>query len=237
MRHEQTRKFVILTRHQGGDAGKVCSSGAPTSNTSLYLSFDLFINKAFYVSIYLANLAIFLEDLSDIKCYVNGLSRIRRMGEHSQYCLTGLCCKGLINTKKHGVSFLLNENLAGKVEGFLNSNKRAAEMIVKLNRRWSFKLLVSCAPTRAKNNDQVDKFHEYVTVAVKEHYTQPSEVMGDFDTDVERKIVKDTAVGRYRTGRRSERDQLTGLAGETCVVLNLLFYKETEQEMDVGKRS
>ena len=180
------------------------------------------------------SLAVLLEELSDIKWDIIGLSEVRRTGEGFVELNSGhiLCYRGHQDKKEHGVGFLIHREIAGNVEEFFSINERVAVVVIKLNKRYKLKIVQAYAPTSSHDDDAVDKFYEDVESAMNKGTAQFTIVMGDFNAKVGAKQIGERSIGNFGIGSRNSRgDTLVGFAERNNLrFMNTFFCKRRNRK-------
>ena len=114
------------------------------------------------------------EELGGVKWDIIGLSEVWRTGEELGDELKNghiFYYKGHKDKKEHGVSFLVNKELAGNIEKKFSVSERVAGLIIKSNNKYKMKIRHVCAPTSAYDDEEVEGFHEDGEVALELHKT------------------------------------------------------------------
>lgn len=173
-----------------------------------------------------------LEEIKDIKWDIIGMSEVRRTGEEFITLNNSghvLCYKGLESEKKYGVGFLINKKLAGNVETFYSLSERVAGIIIKLNKRYRMKIITVYAPTSTHSDEESEKFYEDVEKAMKEHKTQFTYVIGDYNAKVGKHTSGINSIGKFGVGDRNDRgESLIEFAETHSLKIANTFYKKKE---------
>ena len=125
------------------------------------------LNKINYLRAYTYNVRSIAEDhkldqllmeLDNINWHIVGISETHRMEEQLiQLKVSGhlFYNKGRDDTKRSGVGFLVNKNIAGNIISFNSISDRVAWLKVKLNKRYTLKIVQVYAPTSISSEDDI----------------------------------------------------------------------------------
>ena len=156
------------------------------------------------------------EELKQVKWSIVGLAETRRHGE----CITNLVSGNVLytigqdNKSQAGVGFLVHKDIAKNVMEFKGASERTAMLIVKLNSKYSVKIIQVYAPTSAYSDEVVEGMYEEINELMDQVTTQYTIVMGDFNAKIGmRKQGENSIMGPYGIGERNERgDRLVEFA-------------------------
>ena len=121
---------------------------------------------------------------------------------------------GKENKSQAGVGFLIHKDLAGNIVQFKGKSDRTAMIVVRLNSKYSVKVIQVYAPTSAYEDEVVEQMYEEINQLMDETPTHYTMVMGDFNAKIGvRRTDEDKIMGRYGVGERNERgDRLVEFA-------------------------
>ena len=173
------------------------------------------------------------EELKNIKWSIIGLAETRRHGE----CITKLVSGNVLytigqdNKSQAGVGFLVHKDIAKNVMQFKGASERAAMLIVKLNSKYSVKVIQVYAPTSAYSDEAIESMYEEINELMDQVNTQYTIVMGDFNAKIGiRKQGEDCILGPYGIGERNERgDRLVEFAASRKLYIGNSKYKKREK--------
>ena len=150
------------------------------------------------------------EELKAIKRNIIGLSETRRHGENMQKLASGniLYTRGHDAKSQAGVGFIVHKDIATNILEFRSASERVAMLVVKINSKYSVKIIQVYAPTSAYDDEIVEEMYDEINTlmdAVKTHYTM---VIGDFNAKIgTRKTGDSNIMGMYGIGERNERGE------------------------------
>ncbi|KAI5706767.1 hypothetical protein M8J75_011119 [Diaphorina citri] len=140
---------------------------------------------------------------------------------------------GEANGKYSGVGFMINKEIADKVELVEGSSSRIARLVLKLNERYKIQIVQAYAPTSTYSDEDVETFYE----ELKEMYEKGADchfklVMGDFNAKIGKHKDGDAVVGKFGVGERNDRGQrLIQFSEETRLkIMNTFFKKQTQRK-------
>ena len=172
------------------------------------------------------------EELKQVKWNIIGLAETRRHGE----CITKLVSGNVLytigqdNKSQAGVGFLVHKDIAKNVIEFKGGSERTAMIIVKLNSKYSVKIIQVYAPTSAYSDEVVEGMYEEINELMDKVSTQYTIVMGDFNAKIGmRKQGENSIVGPYGIGERNERgDRLVEFAASRKLYIGNSKYKKRD---------
>ena len=171
-------------------------------------------------------------ELDNINWHIVGISETHRMEEELlQLKVSGhlFYNKGREDVKRSGVGFLVNRNIAGNIISFNSISDRVAWLKVKLNKRYTLKIIQIYAPTAISSEEDIETFYDDVKKILdteKTHYTM---VMGDFNAKVGKAKVGETSMGKFGIGERNERgDKLINFAETYGLKIANTFFQKRE---------
>lgn len=173
------------------------------------------------------------EELSTIKWHIIGLAEVRRHGENLEHLQSGnlLYTRGKENVSQSGVGFLIHKEIAKNVTEFKSTSDRVAMIVLKLNSRYSMKIVQVYMPTSTHPDEEIEEVYEEIEELLdscKTHYTM---VMGDFNATIGlRRDGESHVLGKYGVGHRNERgDRLIEFAtSRNLHIANTKFQKKSK---------
>ena len=150
------------------------------------------------------------EEISRIKWNIIGLSEVRRKGKgriilnstgHTAYYSGS-------DEQRHGVVFMVNKNIAHNVIGFRGLSDRAAELTVRINKRYLLKCVQVYLPTTSYPDEEIEKVYEEIDNIIINRKAHYNIVMGDFNAKVGPGEIRETCTGSYDIGTRNRRGDM-----------------------------
>src|SRR5277367_227625 len=106
------------------------------------------------------------EELKAIKWDIIGLSETRRHGENMQKLVSEniLYTIGHANKSQAGVGYIVHKDMAGNVIEFRSARsfKRVAMLVVKINCKYTIKVIQVCEPTSAYDDEIVEEMYDEI---------------------------------------------------------------------------
>ena len=96
------------------------------------------------------------------------------------------------NEAKNGVGFIINKRLESHIEEVVGINERIAYIKLKLNAKYSIKIIQLYAPTTDHEDEEVEELYEEVSKILREVKTQFTVFKGDFNSRLARKEIRNT---------------------------------------------
>jgi exonuclease III len=126
------------------------------------------------------------EELSKINWHIVGLAEVRRHGEELEILKSGnlLYTRGRENESQSGVGFLVHKELASNVTDFKSSSDRVAMIVIRLNKRYSMKIIQVYMPTSAHPDEEVEEIYEEIEEMLDSYNTHYTMAIGDFNATV-----------------------------------------------------
>jgi endonuclease/exonuclease/phosphatase family metal-dependent hydrolase len=173
------------------------------------------------------------EELSKVKWHVVGLSEVRRKGESLQQLTSRnmLYTRGTDKGGSSGVGFLVHKDLAGMVTDYKSTTDRVAMIVIKLNSKYSVKIIQAYMPTTGHDDKELEAVYEEINELMdgcRTHYTM---VMGDFNAKIGLQQRNEQGVmGKHGIGQRNERgDRLIEFAASrNLYIANTRFKKKSK---------
>src|SRR5271167_45439 len=171
------------------------------------------------------------EELKQVKWSIIGLAETRRHGESITKLVSGNVLYTIGQDKSQaGVGFLVHKDIAKSVMEFKGASERTAMLIVKLNSKYSVKIIQVYAPTSAYSDEVVEAVYEEINQLMDQVTTQYTIVMGDFNAKIGiRKQGENGIMGPYGIGERNERgDRLVEFAASRKLYIGNSKYKKRD---------
>ena len=102
-------------------------------------------------------------ELDNIKWHIVGISETHRMEEELIQLKVSnnlFYNKGRDDSKRSGVGFLVNKNIAGNIISFNSISDRVAWLKIKLNKRYTLKIIQVYAPTATSSEEEIETFYD-----------------------------------------------------------------------------
>lgn len=175
------------------------------------------------------------NELSHIKWDILGLCETRRKGEAEMTLQSGnvLYYKGDENMSEGGVGFLVHKRHKDSIVQFEYVSLRVAFMVLKLNDRYSLKIIQVYAPTSTHSEDEIENFYEDITKAIEKVRTHFTFIIGDFNAKLGHKADdNETAMGSFGFGNRNDRGTmlLDYLLQHNLFAMNSFFKKKPNRK-------
>ncbi|PIK56232.1 hypothetical protein BSL78_06870 [Apostichopus japonicus] len=132
-----------------------------------------------------------------------------------------------------GVGFLVHKSLAGNVTEFKGVNERLAQLTIKINKRYSLKIIQVYAPTSSYDDEEVEKLYEEINELLQNNKTHFTIMMGDLNAKVGKKEDgEESVIGNFGHGQRNDRgDRLVEFAiSSKLKILNTFFKKKANRK-------
>ena len=173
------------------------------------------------------------EELSKIKWHILGLAEVRRHGEDLEKLKSGnlFYTRGKENQSQSGVGFLIHKDIANNVTDFNSTSDTVVMVVLKLNKRYSMKVIQVYMPTSTHPDEEIEEVYEEIEELLdscKTHYTM---IMGDFNATIGiQQDGENNILGKHGVGRRNERgDGLVEFAtSRNLYIANTKFYKKSK---------
>lgn len=173
------------------------------------------------------------EELSKIHWDIVGLSEIRRRGEQQLRLKSGnaLYFRGNEDRSEGGVGFIIHKKHTKNIEHLESVSPRVCFLVLKLNQRYSIKIIQVYAPTSTYSDEDLETFYEDIAMAMSKVPTHFTVIVGDFNAKIGRKQDEsEFSLGQYGIGERNDRGNflLQFLLEHRLNAMNT-FFKKPEQ--------
>ena len=147
--------------------------------------------------------------LEKIKWDVVGVSEVRKPGEeclklqsgHTLY-YRGSDSQSLI----HGVGLFINKRWSNHITHTKSISDRVIYVCLKINSKYSNKVIQDYAPTSTHDGEEVETFYEDVEKATVENRTHYQFIVADFNAKLgKREEESETSIGNFSFDQRHER--------------------------------
>lgn len=148
------------------------------------------------------------EELKTIKWDIVGLSEVRRKREEQITLKSGHIFHyiGQTDASEGGVGFIIHKKHTHRIIEIKSLSTRVIYLTLKLNTRYSIKIIQAYAPTSTSEEEEIDTFYDNLNEALKEcpaHYTL---LIGDFNAKLgRRQDESENPLGNHGYGERNER--------------------------------
>lgn len=175
------------------------------------------------------------EELKTIKWDIVGLSEIRRRGEDQITLKSGhlFHFRGEEDTSNGGVGFIIHRKHTQNIIKIDSISPRIIYLVLKINTRYSLKIIQTYAPTTTHSDEETENFYEDLETALHATPTYYTILTGDFNAKMGfKQDHAETAMGKYGYGERNERGQrlLNFLHQENLHVMNSFFDKKPQRK-------
>ncbi|XP_072023177.1 craniofacial development protein 2-like [Amphiura filiformis] len=118
------------------------------------------------------------KELDHITWDILGLCEVRRLELKSGHMLY---TRGKDNSSTGGVGFLIRKDLASNVVSYKNQSDRVAQVIIKISKRQTLKIIQSYLPTISYPDEDVDAVYEEINELLNQDKANHTIIMGDFN--------------------------------------------------------
>lgn len=151
------------------------------------------------------------EELNHIKWDILGMSEVRRKGEAETILKSGhlLYHKGEDEISQGGTGFLVHKRHKHQILKISSISPRVIYLILKLNQRYSLKIIQVYAPTTDYDDEMVETFYDDISIAIELDKTYYTIVMGDLNAKLGSKTDEaEFAMGPFGYGERNHRGEM-----------------------------
>lgn len=149
------------------------------------------------------------EELEKIKWDVVGVSEVRKPGEECLKLQSGhtFFYRGSDSQKlMHGVGLFINKRWSDRITHTKSISDRVIYVSLKINNRYSVKLIQVYAPTSTHDDEEVERFYEDVEKALNENPSHYQYLIGDFNAKLgKREEDSEVSIGSFSNDQRNER--------------------------------
>lgn len=148
------------------------------------------------------------EELEKIKWDIVELSKVRRRGEEQTTLKSGHTFHyiGQTDASEGGVGFIVHRKHTQNIIEIKSISTRVIYLTLKLNTRYSMKVIQAYAPTSTSEEEEIEVFYDNLNEAFRvcpAHYTL---LIGDFNAKLgRRQDESENPLGNYGYGERNER--------------------------------
>ncbi|XP_072043082.1 craniofacial development protein 2-like [Amphiura filiformis] len=138
--------------------------------------------------------------------------------------------RGKDNSSTGGVGFLIRKDLASNVVSYKNQSDRVAQVIIKISKRQTVKIIQAYLPTTSYPDEDVDAVYEEINELLNQDKANHTIIMGDLNAKVGKKTnSNETMLGKYGVGERNERgDRLLEFTESKNLKIMNTFFKKKE---------
>lgn len=170
------------------------------------------------------------EELKQIHWDIVGLSEVRRRGEEQISLKSGntFYYRGNEESSDGGVGFIIHKRLVSNILHLESISPRVCFVVIKLNQRYSIKVIQVYAPTSTHTDEEVEMFYDDVAMALSKAPTYFSFITGDFNAKIGKKEDEgEFSLGQHGIGERNERGNtlLQFLLEHGLYAMNTFFKK------------
>lgn len=175
------------------------------------------------------------EELAKIKWDVVGLGEVRRRGENQVTLRSGnlFHYRGLEEKSEGGVGFIVHKRHLANIKDIKSISSRVIYLVIKLNTRYSLKIIQAYAPTSDSDEEDIEVFYEDLNTALHDSPTHYTIMMGDFNAKLGRKQDEaESSLGDHGYGERNERGckLLNYIQQHELLALNSFFNKKPQNK-------
>ena len=133
-------------------------------------------------------------------------------------------------TSVGGVGFLVNKNIADRVQEYKGVCETIATMTVRINERYRVQVTQVYASTTDHDDVEVEEFYEALSNIIERSRAQYKIVMGDFNSKVgEQEQNEEKTAGKHGLGIINERGtRLVQFAKSNYLVITNTMFKKKE---------
>jgi endonuclease/exonuclease/phosphatase family metal-dependent hydrolase len=148
-------------------------------------------------------------ELEKIKWDVVGVSEVRKLGEECLKLQSGhtFYYRGSDSQMlMHGVGLFINKRWSNQITHTKSISDRVIYVCLKLNSKYSIKLIQAYAPTSTHDDEEVETFYEDISKAMEENRTHYLFILGDFNAKLgKREEDSEISIGNFSYDQRNER--------------------------------
>ena len=175
------------------------------------------------------------EELKFLKWDILGFSEHKRKEEKELILQSGhlLYYVGDDNINHGGVGFLVHKSHVHNILQIQSISPRVAYLTLRLNSRYTIKIIQTYAPTSTHTDEDIKKFYDNISTALQQtpsHYTL---IIGDFNAKLGHKQDEsETSMGSHGYGTRNDRGQmlLDFLQQNNLYAMNSFFMKPPQRK-------
>ncbi|XP_072016969.1 uncharacterized protein [Amphiura filiformis] len=136
---------------------------------------------------------------------------------------------GLDKKSMAGVGFLIHRKWSKHITEVRGINERLAQVTLKLNKKYSIKIIQVYAPTTAHEDEEVDKLYEEIAELLKTSKIHYNMAIGDFNAKVGLgQDGEEDVMGKFGLGTRNDRgDKLIEFAISNKLKIMNTFFKKS----------
>ena len=106
----------------------------------------------------------------------------------------------------HGVGLFINKRWSNHITHTKSISDRVIYVCLKINSKYSIKVIQAYAPTSTHDDEEVETFYEDVEKAMVENRTHYQFIVGDFNAKLgKREEESETSIGNFSFDQRNER--------------------------------
>ena len=144
-----------------------------------------------------------------------------------------LYTRGREESSIEGVGFLVNKEIASNVISYRSTSDRVAQIILKISKRQTFKIIQVYLPTSSHTDEEFDMVYEEIDKLLDEDKANHIIVMGDFNAKVDQqRDDSERMIGKFGIGTRNDRgDRLLEFAlNNGFKIINTFFSRKRNIE-------
>jgi len=168
-------------------------------------------------------------ELEKIKWDVVGVSEVRKPGEEClklqsghTFFYRGSDSQMLI----HGVGLFIHKRWSNRIVHTKSISDRVMYVCMKVNSKYSIKVIQAYAPTSTHDDEEVETFYEDITTAIDENRSHYQYLVGDFNAKLgKREEESEISIGKFSYDQRNERGEtlLNFLQQHNLFAMNSFF--------------
>lgn len=175
------------------------------------------------------------EELKFLRWDILGISEHKRKEEKELILQSGhlLYCVGTDNIHQGGVGFLIHKSHVRDVLQIQSVSPRVAYLTLRLNSRYTLKIIQTYAPTATQNDEDIENFYDDINTALRQKPSHYTLVIGDFNAKLGHKQDdSETPMGSHGFGTRNDRGQvlLDFLQQNNLYAMNSFFKKAPQRQ-------
>ena len=146
--------------------------------------------------------------LEKIKWDIVGVSEVRRPGEECLKLQSGhtFFYRGSDSqTLIHGVGLFIHKRWSNRIAHTKSISDRVIYVCLKINNKYSVKVIQAYAPTSTHDNEEVEAFYEDVEKAIGENRSHYQYIVGDFNAKLgKREEENEVSIGNFSFDHTTE---------------------------------
>ena len=175
-------------------------------------------------------------ELEKIKWDVVGVSEVRKPGEECVKLQSGhtFFYRGSDSQMlMHGVGLFIHKRWSNRITHTKSISDRVIYVCLKINSKYSIKVIQAYAPTSTHDDEEVETFYEDIEKALDENRSYFQYIVGDFNAKIgKREEESETSIGKFSYDQRNERGDtlLNFLQQHNLFAMNSFFTGKAQRK-------